>query len=172
MSVSPQPAPQAPPLSRSPQMVAANGSPPGSDSPSTAQLANMLSNTLVENETLKRELDKALLRADKAERRLAQMPNGEGSSSSSSAAAADVLEQHLARIADLENRLAESAAERGELEARIKRLQVDWVDCNRLIQDAEHAAAAARASFTNIIASRGGALQDISRNGECATLGV
>jgi chromosome segregation ATPase len=153
MSVSPQPAPQVPPLSRSPQNTPTSiaVAVPSVDSP--AQLASILSNALAENENLKRELDKALLRADKAERRLAQKPIEGG---------ADAAE-HLARIADLEGRLSDALAERSELETRIKRLQGDWVDCNRMVQDAEAAAAAALAQFSNIIAARGGTIQP--RNG-------
>ena len=78
----------------------------------------------------------------------------------------DIFNQ-LARIASLEAQLNDVLAERGELEARIKRFQVDWLDCNRHLQEAESSAAAARAGFTNIIAARGGIIHDVTRNGTC-----
>lgn len=129
---------------------------PSADSP--AQLAGLLSSALTENEALKHELDKARLRADAAERRLRKGPTQELTGGGDAAAAE--------RIAELEARLTEAVAERGELEARIKRFQVDWADCNRLLHDAEAAANAARAQFSNIVAARGGTFHEIgARNG-------
>ena len=148
MSVSPQPALPVP-HPRSPQVAAA--SIPTADSPSPAQLAGILSNTLAENDQLKRDLEKANQRAERAERRLAQRENGVDVSSD--------------RVAELDAQVKELLAQRGELEARLARIQDDWIECDKHIQSAEVSAAAARASFSNIVAKRGGTLQDITRNG-------
>ncbi|GJE97279.1 hypothetical protein PsYK624_134950 [Phanerochaete sordida] len=167
MSVSPQPAPQAPPLSRSPQLVAApapSSSPlahalsaSGTDSP--AQLASLLSSSLHESDSLKRELKDTRRRAEKAERLLVSYQKPSPVPTEGPAEGQD----EGSYIADLEARASRLLAEKEELEARLTRLQENWQDCEHYIVEAETAAANARISFSNIMASRGGVL--VSKNG-------
>lgn len=167
MSVSPQPAPQPPPLSRSPQLLAASAPSAPSLSHATAaqndspaQLASLLSSSLQETENLKHELRDSRRRAEKAERLVASYQK---QSPAAAEPPAPESAEDPSYIAELEARASRLLTEKEELEARLTRLQESWVDCEQYIIDAETAAANARASFSNLMATRGGVL--VSKNG-------
>lgn len=173
MSVSPQPHPQHPALSRSPPDVPINSTAvlslshatnPPTDSP--AQLASLLSDALHEVETLKRDLATQKRRADKAERLLAnyqQVSTGNGSPSapapgSTNSPSAQIDEAAARLILECEARVERAELERHDMEARMQRIQAQWMEDERTLFEAESKIAEIRASFSQVIVHRGGQL--------------
>ena len=142
MSLSPQPPPQS--AVRSPPEIPAavaslSHATLGADSP--AQLASLLSNSLQENENLRRELQAVKRRADKAERLVAsfQKLSAAGGSPNSSATNKNSppgqIDEEAARaiILETEARADRLLVERDELVARINCMQEGWEELDHYL---------------------------------------
>lgn len=170
MSVSPQPHPQHQALSRSPPDISINSTAvpslshatnPAADSP--AQLASLLSDALHQVETLKHELVTHKRRADKAERLLAdyqKLSTLNGTNPTDPNAGNGFFDEAAARllVLECETRVERAELERHDLEARIQRIQAQWQEDERSLAEAEAKIAEVRASFSQVIAHRGGQL--------------
>ncbi|KAI0085834.1 hypothetical protein BDY19DRAFT_395124 [Irpex rosettiformis] len=182
MSVSPQPHPHHPPLSRSPPDISINNAPvpslshatnPTADSP--AQLASLLSDALHQVETLKRDLSVQKRRAEKAERLLSnyqKISPATDPSSPENPASASTFDEGAARllILECEARVERAELERTDLEARIARIQAQWAEDERILFDAESKLAEVRNTFSQIITHRGGQLVVVNGQGPHAAV--
>ena len=177
MSVSPQSHPQHPPPSRSPPDISINNAPvpslshatnPTADSP--AQLASLLSDALHQVETLKRELSLQKRRAEKAERLLSnyqKISPAADVSNPENPAGANQFDEKAAKhlILECEARVERAELERTDLEARIARIQAQWVEDERVLFEAESKLAEVRNTFSQIITHRGGQLVVVNGQG-------
>lgn len=169
MSVSPQPPPQAavrsPPELGTPVVASLSHATLGADSP--AQLASLLSNSLQENENLRRELASVKRRAEKAERLVSSFqkfsatggsPNPSGSGNSTPANGQ--FDEATARsvVLDCEARAEHFLVERDELTARINCLQEGWAELDHFLYEKAVEATEARARFSLLMNKRGGDL--------------
>ncbi|PSR77676.1 hypothetical protein PHLCEN_2v7734 [Hermanssonia centrifuga] len=180
MSVSPQPLPQSAILTRSPPEISI-GTPIASLSHATsnagdspAQLASLLSNSLMEVDSLKRELASMKRRAEKAERLVtsfqklsAAVGSPNHSASGNSTPANGQLDEQSARllIMECEARAEHYLIERDELTARINCMQEGWEELDRFLFQQTADASDARARFSLLMNKRGGDLVVLSRDG-------
>lgn len=125
---------------------------------SPAQLAILLTSTLVENESLKRQLDAYKRKADRAERLnidLTRLNNAKAQNTTGSPANSDDIQL---LILECQERVERAEIKRDELEARIVRMQDAWIEYDRLQQSLDAKEHDARIKFSSLIASKGGEL--------------
>lgn len=161
MSVSPQPpAASVSPMNsaRSPPTSAVIS--PGSTGHSNAQLAEMLSASFREVDSLRRELTSMRKRAERAENIVSAIQSGsDGSGSASQQQQQQQMPEAAVRaIMDCEHRIQLAEQARDEAEARRRVLMEAWVELDRYLGVIEIRAADARAGYTRIVAEGGGQL--------------
>ncbi|CAL1701871.1 unnamed protein product [Somion occarium] len=132
---------------------------------SPSQLALMLTNSLRENEDLKRELALYKRKAEKADRLMRDLhalntATGKSSNAGPSSVPPGHFDENAVKLLILEcqERAERAEVKRDELEARIYKLQEHWMDFDRIAAGYETKQAEIRLKFSTLMASKGGEL--------------
>ncbi|KAI0051497.1 hypothetical protein FA95DRAFT_1554591 [Auriscalpium vulgare] len=127
--------------------------PPQHNPSSPAQLANILSSVLAENENLRRDVAAAKHRYERAEHLLSLIsPPADNPSSSRSPPRTTHLPDHTVQaIRELEASLAKERAAREDADARLRALSDVWTELDIFLRDTEGHAVSARASFSQAL---------------------
>jgi hypothetical protein len=130
---------------------------PSATGHSNAQLAEMLSASFREVDTLRRELTSTRKRAERAENIVSAIQSGSDASAGSQQQQ-QMPEAAVRAIMDCEHRIQLAEQARDEAEARRRVLMEAWVELDRYLGVIEIRAADARAGYTRIVAEGGGQL--------------